>query len=437
MRYTWLLVCIYLMIGPVLAQDDVDCEELVAEVLVEANLFDNVDEVFDEWDQMNDEDLDEFFDEFGLFDILDACESGEITQVDDVDLDALLGNESDGDSMMDGDGDDDLPSRIELVNERVYTVDQMVSAGAEISENAQGFMEAYFSDYDMTLIEVPAGTFIMGADDLNTFEGPSHEVTLDTYWIQKNMVTNAQFADFVEATGYVTDAEQPGAEGCFVYNPASLEFEPTAGRYWRNAFETLRDDHPVVCVSRNDAEAYASWLSEQIGLPLALPTEAQWEKAARGTDGRLYPWGDVAPDGTRANYADASFNEKYPGALQGNPDLSVNDGYADTSPVGSYPAGVSPYGVYDMAGNASEWVADALGLYEGPVTNPYTPPSNFESINRGGSWVEASGFPPLTESEIEEGHIIRSAHRAGGDPPVSSDDHLGFRLVLDGLVRNP
>jgi formylglycine-generating enzyme required for sulfatase activity len=89
-----------------------------------------------------------------------------------------------------------------------------------------------------------------------------------------------------------------------------------------------------------------------------------------------------------------------------------------------------------MAGNASEWVADGFSYYDGAcLRNPFTPPTEDTGINRGGSRVEAAGFPPLSADQLDEGHIIRSAHRAGGDSPFSSDDHLGFRVVVDYLER--
>ena len=128
-------------------------------------------------------------------------------------------------------------------------------------------------------------------------------------------------------------------------------------------------------MSWNDAQAFCAWLSERLGLPVVLPTEAQWEKAARGADGRHFPWGNEAPDGQRANYADVNFIGKY-GDYTRRPDADIDDGYIETSPVDAYEAGRSPYGVYDLAGNLGEWVYDIHddGYYAvSPRRNPSGP----------------------------------------------------------------
>ena len=148
------------------------------------------------------------------------------------------------------------------------------------------------------------------------------------------------------------------------------------GADWQHPFgpeSTAEDDHPVVQVSWFDAEAYCAWAGG------SLPTEAQWEKAARGTDGRTYPWGSVF-DGTWLNYCDAS--------CEGG-DTAFDDGYRFTAPVGSYPAGASPYGALDMAGNVWEWTADWYddGYYAvSPASNPTGPDSGQYRVLRGGSW---------------------------------------------------
>lgn len=180
-------------------------------------------------------------------------------------------------------------------------------------------------------VYVAAGKFLMGSrnDDLRAFdrEKPQREVYLDAYWIDKSPVTNAMFAKFVQETGYQTDAEKEG----YAWGSARFEWRKISGANWRHpggpkSNLSDKDNHPVVCVSFRDANAYAQWAGQR------LPSEAEWEKAAGGTDGRKWPWGNKPP--MRCNFG-------------------WNVG--DTTPVGIYPAGASPYGALDMVGNVSEW----------------------------------------------------------------------------------
>jgi len=220
----------------------------------------------------------------------------------------------------------------------------------------------------MQLVYVPAGSFMMGSEDGNSDEKPVHEVYLDAYWIDRTEVTNAMFERFVEATGH--DA-RPG---------------------WRIT-ASGKADHPVRYVNWFDADAYCRWAGR------SLPTEAQWEKAARGTDGRKYPWGNQEPDESRCNF---ELNE---------------DG---TTPVGKYsPKGDSPYGVADMAGNVWEWVADWYdeGYYRSaPGENPPGPGSGTGRVLRGGSWGNVAGS-------------VRSSFRGSDLPDVRSGSN-GFRCAL-------
>jgi formylglycine-generating enzyme required for sulfatase activity len=193
----------------------------------------------------------------------------------------------------------------------------------------------------MVMVYVPAGEFIMGSADSDSLalddEKPQHTVYLDAFWIDKTEVTNAQYRKCVEAG------------------------KCKASRCADNA-RLNGDAQPVVCVSWDDAATYAQWVGGR------LPTEAEWEKAARGTDRRIFPWGD-APDPNRANYYDT--------------------GIGTTSAVGSYPAGASPYGALDMTGNVCEWVADWYdsGYYaRSPERNPTGPDSGKYRVLRGGSW---------------------------------------------------
>ncbi len=203
--------------------------------------------------------------------------------------------------------------------------------------------------------------------DAHDEEKPAHSVTLDAFWIDRTEVTNGQYRQCVEA--------------------GACE-EPTC---WDNA-DLNAPDQPVVCVTWDDAQAYAGWAGGR------LPTEAEWEKAARGTDGRLYPWGENVPDCQTANFKGC---------------------VGRTPTVGSQPGGASPYGALDMAGNAWEWVADWYDeTYHGdaPVQNPQGPASGERRVLRGGSF-------DMSESRL------RTAFRIGNRPAYSNWD-LGFRVLL-------
>ncbi|MBV6402586.1 MAG: Hercynine oxygenase [Anaerolineales bacterium] len=207
----------------------------------------------------------------------------------------------------------------------------------------------------VTMMYVPAGAFSMGSDSGD--EKPIHSVTLDAYYIDKYEVTNAAYKRCVDAG---------------VCDPPKLSSSYTRDAYYGNP---EFDEYPVIYVDWNMANAYCEWRGNR------LPTEAEWEKAARGLDGRTYPWGD-AFDGTKLNFCDKNCSFDWG-------DKSVDDGYADTSPVGSYESGKSPYGLYDMAGNVWEWVADwydSSYYSNSPSSNPLGPSSGGYRVLRGGSW---------------------------------------------------
>lgn len=186
---------------------------------------------------------------------------------------------------------------------------------------------------ELALVEIPAGPFLMGSRDDDPLadddEKPQHTLTLETYWIGKTEVTNAQFRPFVEGGGY-TNRSYWTAAG-WEWRQEENITQPFS---WDKA-EWNSDQQPVVGISWYEALAYTRWLSVQTGHEFRLPTEAEWEKAARGTDGRIYPWG--------YNWVAANCN--------------CNDTIGMTVPVGQYPDGASPYHVLDMAGNAWEYTA--------------------------------------------------------------------------------
>ena len=243
----------------------------------------------------------------------------------------------------------------------------------------------------MVLDSVPQGNFLMGIseeqknslissggklNDLN-MELPQHQVWLDDYWIDQTEVSNAQFDLFVKDTGYKTDAEKSGKS--WVYNLDSQNWEEKDKADWRHprgpyTIITNLETHPVVHVSWNDAAAYCKWAGRR------LPTEAEWEKAAKGTDNRTYPWGNQAAAGNLLNMADKNLPLI-------RSDNTIDDGFEYTAPVGNYSAGASPYGALDMAGNVWEWVEDWYQKYGGAdQRNPKGSATGQEHVERGGSW---------------------------------------------------
>ena len=171
------------------------------------------------------------------------------------------------------------------------------------------------------------------------------------------------------------------------------------------------DRHPVVYVSSLDAMKFCQWLSMRERKKYRLPTEAEWEYAAKGTDGRRYPWGNFDKRGDLANFADKNTSFAWS-------DRQVDDGYAESSPVGSFPRGVSPFGIEDMAGNVWEWCGDFFESYK-PTSkiDPRGPTNGAKRVYRGGSWK--SRFASL-----------RTTARSANLPNFSCND-LGFRIVCE------
>jgi formylglycine-generating enzyme required for sulfatase activity len=196
----------------------------------------------------------------------------------------------------------------------------------------------------MTLLYVPAGEFTMGSNDGSDDEKPVHTVNLDAYWIDQTEVTNAMYAKCVEA-----GACQP---------PSHTDSSTRSSYYDNSDF----DDYPVIHVDWNQAGSYCEWAGRR------LPTEAEWEKAARGADARTYPWGNNDPTADLLNF---------------------NGNVGDTTKVGKYPGGAGPYGAYDMAGNVWEWVNDwydSLYYEHSSSLNPTGSSTGEYRVLRGSSW---------------------------------------------------
>jgi len=206
------------------------------------------------------------------------------------------------------------------------------------------------------IVVVPAGAFLMGSDDARDDEKPLRRVYLDTFYIDKYEVTHAEYVEFLNAIGgHVGRCEGHDCVDTQDENSDShIIYDYRVGWYM---VERGYEDHPVIKVSWYGAKAYCEHHGKR------LPTEAEWEKAARGTDGRVYPWGDEF-EASRAN---------------------VGDRVGDTTPVGSYPAGASPYGAHDMAGNVWEWVEDWYQAYPGSDCQSDLFGAKYKVV-RGGSW---------------------------------------------------
>jgi sulfatase modifying factor 1 len=259
------------------------------------------------------------------------------------------------------------------------------------------------------MVLVPGGVFRMGTEDGMLFEGPVHDVSVKSFLIDEHEVTVGEFAKFVEATGYKTEAEKFGWSG--VFNIETGEWEKADGANWRypDGGNVAADpNEPVVQVSWGDALAYAKWAGKR------LPTEAEWEFAARGgLAGKKYAWGDeLRLDGKPvANWWQGVFPDKNTG----------EDGFVGRAKVKSFPP--NGYGLYDVGGNVWEWCSDwyADNYYENsPRENPGGAVSGEERVIRGGSWMCAENF--CTN--------YRVAARSRSAPDTGLNN-LGFRCVKD------
>ncbi len=229
------------------------------------------------------------------------------------------------------------------------------------------------------MVLIPAGEFVMGSPDGEGLdnEQPEHKVWVDAFYLDKYEVTNARYEKFMEETGHPMP------------------------KFWEQLDMTVHGELPVIGVSWQDAKAYCEWAEKR------LPTEAEWEYAARGTDRRRYPWGNAAPSEHLANYGKKWSHKFYNDRLE---------------PVTSHEAGKSPFGIYNMAGNVFEWVADWYEIkyyHRSPERNPPGPAEGDLKVMRGGSWNFASEYIRTTsrmklkpiEREADLG--IRCARNAG------------------------
>ena len=307
------------------------------------------------------------------------------------------------------------PVRVQATHTRTAVSRAATSAPAATAQpvsQAQSNSEQTSGADGMLLVYIPGGNFVMGSTSADssafTDEMPQHTVQLSSFWIDQTEVTNGMFTRFVSETGYVTDAESYGWGG--VWNGTG--WARVSGATWNHpqgpsSSLSGLENYPVVQVSWNDAQAYCRWAGR------SLPSEAQWEAAARGTDGRLYPWGNQSVTSGMANFADTNLNVEW--------NLSnVNDGYQYVAPAGQFTAGASPYGVLDMAGNVWEWNQDWYGetyYSSSPQNDPGGPAGGDRRVMRGGSWGSRWRY-------------LRCANRLRAEPDYR-DAGTGFRCATE------
>lgn len=245
------------------------------------------------------------------------------------------------------------------------------------------FLPCAWTEPEMCLI--PAGSFTMGSDDDLPNEAPAHKIYLDTYYIGKTEVTNAEYHQFWLENGGFDSEHTPISYGGEFGN-------------WPDIAKT-KPNHPVIGISWHSAVAYATWRG------MRLPTEAEWEKAARGTNARRWPWGNTFTQRINGTTVHANTWKQ--------PDTHLQ-------PVGAYPTGVSPYGMHDMAGNVWEWMADWYSetfYHRSPDQNPKGPAIGSRRVVKGGSWLNGE-------------MLARCSTRIGQYPTIGTS-FIGFRLAKD------
>ena len=294
--------------------------------------------------------------------------------------------------------------------------EQRLEAAQAALERQRQEAEEKARQYAGDMVAIPGGTFRMGdmSGEGVDAERPVHSVTVPAFKLGKYEVTVGQFRRFVEATGHRTDAERnaDGNAGCYS-NTSGDEWDWVSGRSWRNPGFSVGDDHPAVCVSWNDAQAFIEWLAAQTGKAFRLPTEAEWEYAARAGSTTKYHFGNSESQLCRyGNHADSSTDFSWRNE-------SCSDGVGKrTAEVGRYQP--NSYGLYDMHGNVWEWAQDCWNdSYAGAPTDGRAWELGDCSlrVGRGGSW-DASP------------RSLRSASR-GRAPRSARYNRLGFRLAQD------
>lgn len=271
------------------------------------------------------------------------------------------------------------------------------------------------SQLDMKFVFVPDAPFIMGSDESGEwafcamdYEKPLSRIQLRDYWIGKYPVTNAQYLKFLESSNYQPRDHYP-----------SDKYEHCDKDKLIKHIKSDGSNHPVRRVSWYDAIGYCEWASNMTGLKIRLPTEAEWEKAARGTNGLVFPWGDFDPGRNIKNYA--------------NTNSSDSD---DTTPVGKYsPAGDSPYGCSDMIGNVAEWTSTLFSKY------PYSPFDGREEFKE----YEVSTYRGILPDHRQDKRVVRGgAYNKTGTISMRCAwrgynhsgyriENVGFRVVCESL----
>ena len=261
------------------------------------------------------------------------------------------------------------------------------------------------------MVWIESGEFTMGTDDGFPFEGPTHRVVLDSFYLDEHEVTNRQYALFADTTGYRTESEKLGWSG--VFDPQQKDWTKGNGADWRHphgpgSSHSDMAEHPVVHLSWADAERYCDWRGAR------LPTEAEFEYAARGgLAGAKYAWGDeLTPQGRhRANLWQGRFPRQ---------DHTL-DGYGSHGPVQQFPP--NGYGLYDMTGNVWEWVQDWYSptyFANSPLRNPPGPQKGTQKVQRGGSWLCSENYC--------QGYRVAARMMT---EPDSGLNNLGFRCAAD------
>ncbi len=258
---------------------------------------------------------------------------------------------------------------------------------------------------------VPSGAFTMGVPTTSSTDDPeampAHEVSLAAFFIDVHEVTNGRYARFLAAIS------EKGHASCPKDEPAGKDHRPLDWGTERYRERSPGDDYPVCGVDWHDARAYAAWAGRR------LPTEAEWEKAARGTDGRPLPWGESWPR-SRGATGIASPDEK--GIYRANW-RDDGDGYLYAAPVGKFPEGKSPYGCLDMAGNVWEWTGSELTLY----------PGHFKHLDAKYPAEQRAGWRVYRGGSFNFGTMdLQTTHRHW-KPPTYRDIDVGFRCAISAL----